>query len=104
MRLLVGNHLSFGLNWSQLELEELMQRDSRPRLPLCTVQTSLSSKIKASLKASARDRSPASRVSPGLFRPTLGGAGGMKRRGFCGSRVAATVVYWNQVQIRPVSH
>lgn len=28
MRLLVGNHLSFRLNWSQLTLEELMQHDS----------------------------------------------------------------------------
>lgn len=38
MRLLVGNHLSFRLNWSQLNLRELMQHDSQPCLPnrLCT--------------------------------------------------------------------
>lgn len=34
----VGNHLSFRLNWSQLNLRELMQHDSQPCLPnrLCT--------------------------------------------------------------------
>lgn len=35
VRLLEGNHLSFRPNWSQLNLEELMQHDRYPCLPNC---------------------------------------------------------------------